>query len=208
MLGSILKHNGSSSSQIDIQDITDGIVKLSGNMYRLVLLTGSINFELKSEEEQDALVDIFESFLNSIGFNIQILVRTREIDMDGYLSNLAKKISEETDNIYKVQLKNYRNFVSSLISTNKILNRHFYIVVPLDVDKQLDIGSIKDQLSLRADIISKNLGRLGINCRQLSSLEVIDLFYSFYSPERSKSQPLSDQVLSIMNDAFIVRGLK
>ncbi len=197
---------GSSNQQVAIESITDGIIKLDGGSYRIILHSSSINFELKSEEEQDALIDIFEGFLNSIGFNIQFLVRTREVYMDGYLDNLDLKINNEQSSIYKVQLKNYRKFVSSLITSNKILNRHFFIVIPLDITSKQDIESIKDQLSLRADIVSKNIARLGISSRQLSSIEAIDLFYSFYSPERSKLQPISEQAMKVMNSEFITRG--
>jgi hypothetical protein len=68
------------------------------------------------------------------------------------------------------------------------------------------MASIRDQLSIRADIVSKNLSRLGITTKQLSSMEVIDLFYSFYSPERSKTQPLSQKALDVMGSEFVLKG--
>lgn len=202
------KRQGLSSRQIDIEDITDGIIKLPDNSYASVLLTGSVNFELKSEPEQDALIDIFEGFLNAIGFNFQILIRTREVDMEDYLNNLSQKIALEPIAIYKQQLKHYKKFVLKLITDNKILNRYFYIIVPLKPNQHLDFAGIKDQLNLRLDIVAKNLARMGIASRPLSSIELIDLFYSFYSPERAKSQPLSEQALSVINDQFITRRMK
>lgn len=202
------KPEGSSRDQIDIESINNGILKLTGNRYRVVLKTGSINFELKSEEEQDSLIDIYESFLNSIGFNIQLLIRTREIDIDDYLKDLSQKISLEQTTIYRKQLKNYHKFISSLVSSNKILNRQFYIVIPIDLPKKTDTSVVRDQLNLRSDIITKNLARLGINSRLLDSIEVIDLFYSFYSPEQAKIQPISETAFEVINSEFVEREKK
>ena len=96
------------------------------------MATSSINFELKSEDEKDALIDTFESFLNSVGFPIQLLIRTREIDIDDYLNSLNLRLDEEPEEIYKAQLISYRKFISTLISSNKILSRQFYVVIPYD----------------------------------------------------------------------------
>ena len=76
------KTKASSRAQINIKGVRDGILLLPHNQYRVVLEVSSLNFELKSEEEQDAIIDTYESFLNSVGSNLQILIRTREIDMD------------------------------------------------------------------------------------------------------------------------------
>lgn len=207
MLKSVLfNRTGSSIDQIDIEDIKDGVLKLPGNKYRLVLSVSSINFELKSEDEQDTIIDTFEGFLNSINFAIQILIRTREIDMDGYISNLDQKIAKESSmTVYKKQLKNYRHFISTLITSNNILSRQFYIIVPFDPPKNLDTSFINDQLNLRADIVSKNLARLGISSRLLSSIELVDLFYSFYCPIQVKTQPISETALKVMNREFILK---
>lgn len=204
----LYKKRGNSNQQIDIENVHNGIIKISANQYRIVLQTSSINFELRSEEEQDAIIDTYESFLNSIGFAIQILIRTREIDMDSYLLKLENQINTEKLIIYKQQLESYRRFISSLISANKILSRQFYIVIAYETDKHQEISVINDQLTLRSDIISKNLARLGLSCRQLTSIEVIDLFYSFYNPHTAKSQPLSDKVLKVVNAEFITKADK
>jgi hypothetical protein len=204
----LYKKRGNSNQQIDIENVHNGIIKISANQYRIVLQTSSINFELRSEEEQDAIIDTYESFLNSIGFAIQILIRTREIDMDSYLLKLENQINTEKLIIYKQQLESYRRFISSLISANKILSRQFYIVIAYETDKHQEISVINDQLTLRSDIISKNLARLGLSCRQLTSIEVVDLFYSFYNPHTAKSQPLSDKVLKVVNAEFITKADK
>ena len=197
------KTKTSSRAQVDINGVKDGGLMLPGNKYRTVLQVSSLNFELKSEEEQDALIDTYESFLNSVGSPLQILIRTREIDMDKYLSELGEHLSNETEEIYKTQLQNYDEFIRSLITTNKILTRHFYVIVPYDATTKLDFELIKDQLGLTVDIVSKGLSRLGMHARELPSLEVLDLFYSFYSPEQAKIQPLTEQALQLLHSSYM-----
>src|SRR5947209_11071953 len=122
----------SARSQIDLKGVKDGVLLLPGNKYRVVLQVSSVNFELKSEDEQDAIIDTYESFLNSVGSPLQILIRTREIDMDKYLSELDEQLEDESEAVYRNQLTNYGEFIRSLITTNKILTRHFYVVVPYE----------------------------------------------------------------------------
>lgn len=193
----------SARQQIDIKGVKDGVLMLPGNKYRIVLGVSSVNFELKSEDEQDAIIDTYESFLNSVGCPLQILIRTREIDMDKYLAELDDRVQGETVPIYRQQLENYDEFIRSLITTNKILARHFYVIVPYDVAGKLDFDSIKEQLGLRVDIVQKGLARLGMQSRELSSLETLDLFYSFYNPEQAKLQPLTQQALELLHTSYV-----
>jgi hypothetical protein len=184
----------STRQQIDIEGVRDGVLMLPHRKYRVALSVSSVNFELKSEDEQDAIIDTYESFLNSVGCPLQILIRTREIDMDKYL--------HETEEIYKTQLQNYDEFIRSLITTNKILTRNFYVIVPYDASSKIDFDSIREQLALRVDIVQKGLARLGMQSHELSSLEVLDLFYSFYNPEQAKLQPLTQQALELLHAAY------
>ncbi|TWO86743.1 hypothetical protein EUA81_01790 [TM7 phylum sp. oral taxon 356] len=166
----------------------------------------ALNFELRSETEQDAIIDTYESFLNSLGWPIQILVRTREIDMDKYLEDLSERLSNETVPIYQSQIQNYNQFIRSLITNNKILTRHFYIIVPFQLTEKSDFGLVREQLKLRADIIAKSITRLGMRANSLDSLAALDLFYSFYSPVQSKIQPLTEQALTIIHTALVQKG--
>ena len=154
------KTNVSSRRQIDIQGVRDGILLLPKQHYRVVLQISSINFELKSEDEQDALIDTYQSFLNSLASPIQIVVRVREMDMDRYLHDFNARMVSEDEPVYKEQVKNYTEFVSSLVTKNKILSRHFYVVLPLH-SMEKDFAIIKEQLHLNIDIVSKGLSRLG-----------------------------------------------
>lgn len=200
------KSKTSSRNQIAIKGVRDGVLMLPNNEYRAILQVSSLNFELRSEEEQDAIIDIYESFLNSVGSSLQILIRTREIDMDKYLEDLTERLDDEAEEIYRSQLINYDKFIRSLITTNKILTRHFYVIVPYRPNVKADFELIEEQLNIKLDIVAKGMTRLGMHTNQLDSLEVLDLFYSFYSPTQAKIQPLTEQALQLIHTALVEKG--
>lgn len=200
------KTKSSSRAQIAIKGVRDGILLLPNNQYRVVLQVSALNFELKSETEQDAIIDTYENFLNSLGTNLQILIRTREIDMDKYLEDLTDRLKGETEKIYQKQLRNYDEFIRSLITNNKILTRHFYLIIPYASHGKTEFDLIQEQLNLKIDIVAKGMTRLGMHTRQLGSLELLDLFYSFYNPAQAKIQPLTEQALQLIHTALIEKG--
>ncbi|MNT66483.1 hypothetical protein D3C72_2045520 [compost metagenome] len=123
--------------------------------------------------------------------------------MDKYLEELRTRLDSEMEAIYRQQLEYYDEFIRSLIQSNKILSRHFYIVVPFHSSGRMEFEMIREQLQLTVDITSKGVMRLGMHARQLSSLEVLDLFYSFYSPTQAKLQPLTEQTLQLVHTALV-----
>lgn len=197
----------SARNQIDIKGVKDGVLLLPHHQYRAILSVSPVNFELKSEDEQDAIIDTYESFLNSIGCPLQILVRTREIDMDKYLADLEANRENEPEVIYRAQLENYGEFIRGLITTNKILTRHFYVIVPYTANGKIDFDGVQEQIGLKVDIVRKGLARLGMSSRKLGDLEILDLFYNFYSPEQSKLQPLSERALELLHSEYIQKGV-
>lgn len=192
----------SSRRQINIKGVRDGVLLLPGNQYRIVLKASSINFELKSGAEQDAIIETYQSFLNSLASPVQIVVRIREMDMQKYLSDFQALLTKEKTKVYRQQIRNYSEFVQGLITRNKILSRHFYVIIPFVGAEKIEFATIQEQLALNADIVSKGLGRLGIQTRQLDNLELLDLFYSFYNPGQAKRQPLNQQTLHILKQAY------
>lgn len=192
----------SSRKQIDIRGVRDGILMLDDNQNRVVYEVSSVNFELKSEEEQDVLIDTYESFLNSLPCPLQIIVRIRELDMTKYVHDLQTLRDTETESVYQQQIENYRDFVQSLVKDNSILSRHFYIVLPFS-DRSADIETAKERLVINGDMVSKGLLRLGARTRQLDNLEILDLFHSFYNPTQAKQQPITDQVVRMLNHTYI-----
>jgi hypothetical protein len=188
------KTKGSARSQIGIKEIRDNILVLSDNSYRSILSVSSLNFELQSEEEQDVLIDNFQSFLNSLTTPLQILIRIRELDIEKYLENIQASRADETEEIYVEQLKHYSNFIRKLISGNKILSRKFYVVIPFDNKAASEFYIAREQLLLEQEIIIKGLEKIGMSARQISGIEILDLFYSFYKPDQAKTQPLAQEI--------------
>lgn len=195
-----LNYKETSRKQINIRGVKDDILLLPGRKYRMVLKVSAINFELKSEAEKDSIIEIYKSVLNSLPCPIQILIRTRELDINKYLEAFNNNKNEEID---IGQINSYKEFVKSLIKNNKILARNFYVVVPYDDDKNNEFNVIKNQLILRTDILSKNLNRLGLATKLLSSLEIMDLFYSFFNLEQSKTQPITDYTIKLLKEVYV-----
>src|SRR6185503_9108044 len=109
--------------------------------------------ELKSEAEQDVLIDSFQNFLNALPCQLQILVRIREVDIDHYLEKISKTKDIEKDKVYKEQINNYSKFIKNVVAGNKILSRRFYVIIPYHhLDKSKDFELIKEQINLSRDI--------------------------------------------------------
>jgi hypothetical protein len=199
MFRSANKTKGSARSQIGIKEVRDGVLVLPGNRYRTVMATSSVNFELQSAEEQDAIVDTFQSFLNSLTSPAQILIRVRELDVERYLEDFAIARSSETEAQYKNQLASYSSFIRKLVAGNKILSRRFYLIVSYENREVSDFSLIREQLMLEQEILVKGLEKMGMTARPLSSLEILELFYSFYQPETAKTQPLAQALIRSAN---------
>lgn len=198
-----LNKKASSRHQIAIQGVEDDILLLPNNEYRVVIEVSSINFHLMSEAERDAVVDIYQAFLNSLSFSIQIVQKVRALDLDDYLKNFEAKKKAEKNKVYKAQINNYTKYVKSLVKTNRILSRQFYIVIPYQIKGGEDITNVREQLDNRLAIVEKGLGNIGINTRQLTSLELLDLFYSSYNSSDAKLQPLSHQTLDLLQRNYL-----
>lgn len=200
------RSKASSRRQIQIKEVKDSVLVLPNNSYRTVLESSSINFELKSEDEQDALIDNYQNFLNSLPTTLQILIRVREVDIDRYLEEFSKNLSGENEKVYQEQIKNYCEFIQNLVSGNKILSRKFYIVIPYKpTDKSTDFSMVKEQILLNQDIVSKGLEKLGMKTRPLNNLELLELFYRFYNPDQIKSQELTGETLkALFNNQYAI----
>jgi hypothetical protein len=189
----------SSRRQIQIKEVKDGILVLPHNEYRTVIETSSVNFELKSEEEQDVLLDSFQNFLNSLVSPLQILIRVREVDIDSYLDQIATSKTFEKEKVYKTQIDNYSSFIKNLVSGNKILSRRFYIIIPYrQQDKNRDFAVVKEHLNLQRSIVTRGLEKLGMKARTLESLELLDLFYTFYNSSSAKTQELKGHTIEAL----------
>jgi len=186
----------SSRNQIAIKEVRDGILVLPNNEHRLIIKTSSVNFELKSEAEQDVLIDSFQNFLNSLPTQLQILIRIREVDIDQYIDSIELLKTTETDDHYLEHIDDYTQFIRQLVSGSKILSRKFYIVLPYKPEISSNAFDLaKTQLNLTQDMVIKALEKLGMKARTLNSLEVLQLFYSFYNKNQLKTQELTSTTM-------------
>lgn len=190
------KSKTSSRKQLQLKEVRDGILILPNNRYRMVLETSSVNFELKSDEEQDVLLDGFQNFLNSLPCRLQILIKVREVDVAGYLEQISKSKETEKESVYREQIDNYTDFISKVVSGNKILTRKFYIIIPYDHSgRKNDFSVIREHMFLQKDLVLRGLEKLGMKARCLDTLEVLQQFYSFYNSKQAKSQELTKDSL-------------
>ena len=182
---------------------------------RAVLLVSSINFALKSEDEQNAIISSYVRFLNNISTPIQIVIQSRDLNIDGYIDLLRSKEREQTNQLLKIQTSEYIEYIKELVSMGKIMNKKFFVVVPYSpfsdqrkgffsqLSELLKPATIlrlkearflkyKESLSRRVDSIFSALLSLGVDVKQLNTQELIELYYNSYNPETSRNQPLVD----------------
>lgn len=208
----------STQEHLDIEDIKDNIVILKNNGAAAVVQTTSVNFDLLSEVEQDGIIAAYSQLLNSLSFPAQVIIRSKKLDISAYLENLINIENEQPNPYLKEQIKGYRQYVSDLISKNEVLDKRFYIVVPfldisfkpntslLDsfisfigierkktvnrVNKRYILEKAKIALEPKIDQIIKQLSRVGLKGRQLSTQELVELFYDIYNPTSSREEKL------------------
>ena len=188
---------------LEIEDIIDDIVILTSGSAVLAIETTAVNFGLLSEEEQDALIYAYASFLNSLSFPLQVVILSKRMDISSYIEYLAAEERKATDPVMKERIQHYREFILSTIKENKVLEKKFYLVVPFSVlelgikdstkslsamRKNLPFGKdyilsrAKTSLFPKRDHILRQLGRIGLHGRQLTTQELVELFYNLYNP--------------------------
>lgn len=163
---------------IEIQDIVDNIVLLSGGNACLVIEIQATNFSLLSQEEQDIKVLSYSSLLNSLSFSIQVFIRSKKIDISSYLRLLDDEFNKSQNQLLKNQIKLYKDFVAELIKVNTVLDKKFYIAIPYS---GLEGGVAKSKLSTKAESLHAQLRRMNLPARTLSREELVKLFHEIYN---------------------------
>src|SRR3990167_9128910 len=123
---------GASSTQryVDVEEIRDGIIVLKSGALRSVLLVSSLNFDLKSSEEQDAIISQYQAFLNSLDFPILIVASSRRFNVEPHLELLNDKEAVQENELLRFQIAEYKNFIKNLTDVSNIMSKYFYVVVP------------------------------------------------------------------------------
>ncbi|MFZ4632159.1 MAG: hypothetical protein ACOYL8_03065 [Patescibacteria group bacterium] len=205
----------STQQYLDIAEIKENTVVMKDGTLRAVMLVSSINFALKSEDEQNAVIDSYIRFLNNLAFTLQISIQSRELDIDNYIQYLKEKEKEQTNKLLKMQTADYIEYIKELTSLGKIMNKRFYIVVPYDpltdrhksffssISEALKPATViklkektflqyQEMLSRRIESVSGGLESMGVAVARLDTQSLIELYYKSYNPETSKNQNLVD----------------
>lgn len=205
------KQIGSTQEALKFAEVhNDTIVLKDGNL-RQVLLCSSINFALKSEQEQNAIVYQYQNFLNSLTFPIQILMQSKKLDLSNYLAKLTERANVQTNELLRAQTLDYIDFIKKLINLANIMDKRFYVVVPFLVPPKMNMGVPKNPLSnqssqpiisveefqthqkeleQRVQVIEAGLGSIGIRCALLNTQQLIELLYGVYNPEEAHKEKL------------------
>lgn len=191
---------------VPIKEIRDGIVILKDGSYRAVVLASSINFALKSQDEQTSIIYQFQNFLNSLNFSVQIVVQSRKLDIKPYLTLLAERETEQTSDLMRLQVKQYREFVQTLVDNTNIMTKNFFIVIPYaaaviptaknplgnlfssknkeeqKAEEEIGFEEHRIQLGQRVAVVEEGLTRCGVRILELGTEELIELFYKSFNP--------------------------
>lgn len=200
----------STQNFITIEEIKEDLVVLKTGNVSMVLETTALNFDLLSPREQDAKIFAFAGLLNSLNFRIQIIVRTQPVDLTSYIALLTKQRNKTTSPALRRQMTIYMQFVKNLVIRNEVLDKRFFIIIPytsydvqrtnmvrkmfgkqdkiVNVDKILE--SAKTKLYPRRDHIIKQLARMNLTAKQLTTDELISVFYSIYNPGQAQFRKL------------------
>jgi len=190
---------------LEMKDIREGTLILKNNSIRGVIMVSSLNFALKSEEEQQGIIYQFQNFLNSLDFSLEIVVQSRVVNITGYLDKLSELEKNQQSELMKIQTAEYRKFIENLIAGGQILSKNFFVVVPFfllelpgmaksDKKKNQTVKEMNDeqfqraraQLWQRIEFVSIGLRRCGLQCVPLKTSELIELFWSWYHPDEAE----------------------
>lgn len=214
------RNPNSSQNTLLLSEVRDNMVVLADGTFRAVISCKSINFDLMSAGERDGVEYAYQNFLNSIEYPIQILVRSQRIDIGPYLDKLYVIRQTQDNMLLNVLMDDYINFIDNLSQTANIMRKEFYVVVPyasfeesvnLVTQSKGFFGSIfaskknvitkidkptyekaKEEISRRVESVSAGLRQMGIECGQLGTRQLGELYYNYYNPDTAIAQPLVD----------------
>jgi hypothetical protein len=204
-----METQSSSQQFVPIADIHDDVAILKNGQMCMVLLATSINFALKSSDEQQAILSQFQAFLNSIDFSLQVYVQSRRLDIRPYLEILHTLEPKQENDLMRVQLREYMEFITSFTSQVDIMTKNFFVVIPytpmhlevkgfskiLKTNKdttQVDNDRFyedRTQLEQRVSIVEQGLNRIGIRTAPLGTEQLVELYYHIFNPEDLSSAP-------------------
>lgn len=189
---------------VPIKEVRGGVMVLKDGTMVGAMLASSVNFALKSQAEQEAIIAQFQAFLNSLDFSVQFFVQSRRLDIRPYIALLEERLAAQTEELMKIQVREYIEFIRSFTERANIMSKHFFVVIPytppiLDVKKNIGstlLGSTslsareesigfeehRTQLEQRMSVVEQGLIRTGVRTAPLGTEEVIELLYKEFNP--------------------------
>lgn len=209
---------------VKIEAIRDDVVLLRGGAMRALLRVSSINFALKSEDEQTAIIYSFQSLLNSLDFEIQIFINARFLNVDDYIATIQEVAQKQTNELLRVQAQEYEKFIKDFVQEAQIISTDFFVVIPFSVQegegtknqgfleklggtfgigaagtpREMDpalFAHYRGQLTQRVDFVGAGLQRMGLMTKQLNTEELIGFFWNLYNPQGLKKRALMKPLL-------------
>ncbi|MBI5077446.1 hypothetical protein HZB94_03630 [Candidatus Falkowbacteria bacterium] len=200
---------------LDIAEIKADTVIMKDGTLRAVLMTSSVNFALKSEDEQRALVSSYVTFLNYLNFPIQIAIQSRKLDIEHYMGKIEESERTLTNELLKRQIVDYKRFVKELVEMNNIMTKNIFIVIPYSPLeskkggfwaklasvftparvirlKQEMFDKYSHELEMRVNHVVMNIAALGITAPRLDTQSLIELYYNVYNPAIAQYQKLGN----------------
>ncbi len=203
---------------VPIKEVRDGVVILNDGSMRATLMVSSLNFALKSLDEQKSILFQFQNFLNSLDFSVQFFVQSRALDIRPYINLLEERYKAQTDDLMRIQVREYIGFVKNFVENSNIMSKSFFIVIPFspsitmsksgflsafrnkkkavgDKQKSQSFEENRTQLQQRVSVVEQGITRTGVRVIQLGTEEVIELFYKLFNPgELEKPISLQEKI--------------
>lgn len=200
---------------VEVKEVRDGVVVLKDGSLRSILMTSSMNFALKSADEQQATLFQFQNFLNSLDFSVQIFIQSRELDIRPYIALLEERHKAQVTELMRIQIREYIEFVKNFTESTNIMSKSFFVVVSYTPsvfsssdgilssiaqkagrgkpkDKNKSFEESRTQLEQRMSVVEQGLLRTGIRVARLGTEEIIELLYKMFNPgELEKPIPLN-----------------
>lgn len=195
--------NKSTQSFVPVQEVRNGVIILKDGGYRGIMMCSSLNFALKSEDEQRAIIGGFQNFLNTLDFSVEIVVHSRKMDIRPYLGLLNERMAAQSSELMRIQLREYIAFIRNFIEGADIMTKTFYVVVPYStVSIQQVTGGLpflgksapaagqgmntafeetRIQLEQRMALVSGGLAASGLRAVPLGTEEIIELLYNSFN---------------------------
>lgn len=201
---------------LPIAEIKQDAVILKSGGIRAVLAVGSMNFSLKSDDEQQAIIASYQQFLNTLAFPIQVVIRSTKLNVDGYVHDLEERASKHKNPLLKEQTLDYSRFIERLVDVSDIMQKRFYLVIPVDppgvknvsfmqkffgwlspadtrakaLTRNRRFDDMSTQLKDRVNLVKAGIANVGCPSERLKTSELIELFYQVYNPKTSQEQKL------------------